>query len=73
LKNTGWWEQLPDDPYAPIIIASTKLGARLDEKSDGAYVMTGIYEMHPGSFLELYVERALWEKFVETLPRNREE
>lgn len=67
-KNTGWWEKIPEDPYSPIVIVSAKLDARLDEKSDGAYVMTGMYEMHPGSFLELYIERRLWEKFVESRP-----
>ena len=68
-KNTGWWEQLPEDPYAPMIIVSSKLKAHLDDKSNRAYVMTGMYELHPGSFVELYVELELWKKFVATLPR----
>jgi len=71
-KNTGWWEQLPDDPYAPMIIASSKLNAHLDDKSNRAYVMTGMYELHPGSFVELYVELELWKTFVATLPRTTE-
>ncbi len=70
-KNLGWWETLPDDPFAPIILVSAKLGAALDEKSNRAYLMTGFYEMRPGVFLELYVERGLWEKFTATLPRDR--
>ena len=69
-KNTGWWEQVPDDPYAPIVIVSAKLGAALDEKTNRAYLMTGLYELRPGVFLELYVEHGLWEKFVGTLPPN---
>jgi len=71
-KYTGWWEQLPEDPYAPIIIASAKLGAALDEKSNKAYLMTGLYELRPGIFLELYVELDLWKKFVATLPQENE-
>lgn len=71
-KNTGWWEQLPEDPYAPIIIVSSKLKAHLDDKSNRAYLMTGMYELHPGSFVELYVELELWKKFVPTLPRATE-
>jgi uncharacterized protein (TIGR03663 family) len=70
--HAGWWEKLPDDPYAPIIIASTKLSAALDEKSNKAYLMTGLYELRPGVFLELYVEMELWKKFLATLPRETE-
>ena len=68
--HAGWWEQLPDDPYAPIMLVSAKLNARLDEKSDKKWIMTGYYELRPNVFLELYVERSLWEKFVATLPRE---
>ncbi len=70
--HVGWWDGVPPDPYAPIIIASPKLQARLDDKSDKAYLMTGLYELRPGSFLELYVEIELWKKFVATLPREAE-
>lgn len=71
-KRTGWWEQLPDDPYAPMIVTSARLRAALDEKSNKAYLMTGLYELRPGVFLELYVELELWKKFVATLPRASE-
>jgi predicted membrane-bound mannosyltransferase len=70
--HTGWWDKLPEDPYAPIIIASTKLRAALDEKSNRAYLMTGLYELRPGVFLELYVELELWKEFITTLPRETE-
>ncbi len=72
-KSVGWWEQLPEDSTAPIIIVSAKLGAALDEKSNHACLMTGLYELRPGVFLELYVERGLWEKFTATLPLSRTE
>lgn len=72
LQHTGWWDELPEDPYAPIIIVAAKLRAALDEKSNKAYLMTGLYELRPGVFLELYVEIELWKKFVETLPRDPE-
>ncbi len=69
-QHVGWYEELPADPFAPIILASAKLGAALDDKSDKRYIMTGYYELRPKVFLELYVERGLWEKFVATLPRD---
>jgi len=70
--NIGWYEELPADPYAPIILTSAKLGAALDDQSNKAYLMTGYFELRPNVFLELYVEFGLWEKFVATLPHNRD-
>jgi uncharacterized protein (TIGR03663 family) len=71
-KRVGWYEDLPADPFAPIVLTSAKLGAALDDKSNKAYLMTGYHELRPNIFLELYVERGLWEKFVATLPRDVE-
>ena len=71
-KRIGWFEELPADPFAPIIITSAKLGAALDDKSSKSYIMTGYHELRPNVFVELYVERGLWEKFVATLPRDTE-
>lgn len=69
-KHVGWYDELPTDPYAPIVLCAAKLDAKLDDKSDKAYIMTGYYQLRPQVFLELYVERGLWEKFVATLPRD---
>ncbi|HTG44275.1 MAG TPA: flippase activity-associated protein Agl23 [Verrucomicrobiae bacterium] len=66
--HIGWYEKVPEDPYAPIIIVSSKMDARLDEKSERKWIMTGLTELRPGQFFELYVELALWTKYVETLP-----
>ncbi len=69
-KNVGWYEALPEDPYAPIVLVSAKLGALLDEKSEKRWIMTGLYELRPQVFFELYVELELWKQFVATLPRD---
>ena len=71
-KHLGWYEKLPDDPYAPIIVVASKLDARLDDKSDRKWIMTGLTELRPGKYFELYVELELWKKYVETLPRERD-
>jgi hypothetical protein len=71
-KHVGWFEEMPADAFAPIVLVSAKLNAALDEKSGKAWIMTGYYELRPNVFLELYVERGLWEKFVATLPREVE-
>ena len=53
------------------MVASSKLDARLDEKSGRKWIMAEISELRPGNFFELYVELELWKKYVETLPRER--
>jgi len=70
--HVGWYDQLPVDPLSPIVIVSSKLNARLDEKTDKKWIMTGISELRPGTFLEMYVELELWKKYVETLPRGED-
>jgi uncharacterized protein (TIGR03663 family) len=72
-QRVGWWDALPDDPYAPVVIASMRLGAALDEKSGKKWIAAGAYELRPGVYLELFVEFELWKRFVATLPRDREE
>lgn len=72
LECVGWYDALPDAPVAPIVIVAARLDTRLDEKSDGHWIMTGLFEQRPGVFLELYVERQLWMRFVETLQRPAE-
>ena len=71
-KHLGWYAKVPDDPFAPLVVVSSKLNARLDEKSDRKWLMVGISELRPGNFFELSVELELWKKYVETLPRERE-
>jgi len=69
-KHVGWWDKIPADPYAPVMIVSSHLNAAFDEKSDRRWLMVGLFEMRPGAFLELYVESGLWRKYVETLPKE---
>jgi len=71
-KHLGWYDKLPDDPFAPIVVVSSKLDARLDEKSGRKWIMAGLTELRPGKYFELYVELELWKKYVETLPRDQD-
>jgi uncharacterized protein (TIGR03663 family) len=71
-KNIGWYESIPADPYAPIVVVDAKLEAALDEKSDKKWIMVGYTELRPQKFLELYVELDLWKKYVATLPPARD-
>lgn len=59
-ERTGWWQAAPEDLSAPIVIASPNLKLAFDEK--GSHVMAGYFELRPKVFLQLFVERGLWEK-----------
>jgi uncharacterized protein (TIGR03663 family) len=64
--RVGWWEKLPDDPFASVMIVSAKFHAGLDEKK--THVMIGYFELRPGAFFELYVELPLWRTYLEKHP-----
>ena len=66
--HVGFWGELAPDPYASVLIVSTKFGATLDAK--GTHVMTGIFELRPQVFFELYVESNLWNSYV-SVPKAR--
>ena len=61
--QVGWWAELPPDPFAPVMIVSAKFRAALDEKK--THLMTGYFELRPGTFFELYVEAHLWRACLE--------
>ena len=73
LKNVWWLESLPEKPVAPIVLAAAQLKAALDEKTQRRYLSVGYYELRPREFFELFVEFELWKRFVETLPRPKED
>jgi len=66
LKKTGWWEQLPTDPFAPVMIVSAELRASLDEKA--THLMVGYFQIRPQVFLELYVDVKLWQAWLARNP-----
>lgn len=64
--RVGWWPQVPEDLSAPVIIASPELGLHLDGK--GTHVMAGYFALRPQVFLQLFVERGLWERYLARRP-----
>jgi len=72
-ENIGWYDKLPQDPYAPVVICGAGVNAELDEKSNKEWLMVGLYEMRPRFFLEMYVEFKYWEKYVMSLPKERKD
>jgi uncharacterized protein (TIGR03663 family) len=66
LKRIGWWDQVPPDPYAPVMIVSSQFKATLDEKK--THVMVGYFQLRPKVFLELYVDLGLWKDYLARNP-----
>ncbi|HTL58169.1 MAG TPA: flippase activity-associated protein Agl23 [Candidatus Limnocylindrales bacterium] len=65
-ERVGWWDRVPEDPFAPVMIVSAGLHARLDEK--GTHLMVGYFQLRPEVFFELYVEKALWSTWLAKRP-----
>jgi len=70
-KEVNWSPGVPEDPFAPVVIASARLNAALDERSEKRWISVGYYEHRPQVFFEMFVELELWKRYVATLPRDR--
>jgi uncharacterized protein (TIGR03663 family) len=64
--QAGWWDHVPEDPFAPIMVVSAKLHAALDEKK--THLMVGYFQLRPQLFFELYVRLDLWQEWLSHRP-----
>lgn len=69
--NVGWWNNLPPDPFAPIMVVSSRFHAGLDETK--THQMVGIFQLRPQEFFELYVEVSLWRAWLASRPPEKED
>jgi hypothetical protein len=70
-EQVGWWDEAHEGPFAPIVIAGSKLGLNLEEKTEGRWFLGGMFELRPRVFVEVYVETGLWKAFLERQRRER--
>jgi uncharacterized protein (TIGR03663 family) len=70
-RNVGWWNEIPSDPFAPVMVISTTFNAALDEKK--THLMTGIFQLRPQEFFELYVRLDVWQAFLAAKPPEPDE
>ncbi len=73
LKEVRWADGIPADPFAPVVIASARLHAALDEKSNKRWISAGYYEHRPRVFFELFVELELWKRYLASRPPPADE
>jgi uncharacterized protein (TIGR03663 family) len=65
-KNVGWYDRIPPEPFAPVMIVSSRLHAGLDEQH--THLMTGYYKLRSDAFFELYVSLELWQVWLAKHP-----
>jgi uncharacterized protein (TIGR03663 family) len=70
--HAGYWDEIPNQPLAPIMIVSAELRAAFDERPGKTHLMAGYYQLRPNVFMELYVSVPLWMEYVKTLPPEKD-
>jgi predicted membrane-bound mannosyltransferase len=70
-SNVGYWDTMPPDPYAPIMIVSAGFQAGLD--ANKTHLMNGYFQLRPENFLELYVRLDTWLDYLKKYPPKRDE
>ena len=63
-ERVGYWEDMPDNPDAAVVIVERALAEDVDARLTGSY-RTYHYGLRPGTSLVVYVEETLWQAFVE--------
>jgi len=64
--KVGYWDKIPSQPLAPIMIVSSALDAKFDERPDKTHLMAGYFKLRPDVFMELYVSVDLWTRYVQS-------
>ncbi len=70
--RAGYWDEVPNQPLAPIMIVSAELRAAFDERPARTHLMAGYFQLRPNVFMELYVSVPLWTEYVKTLPPEKD-
>jgi uncharacterized protein (TIGR03663 family) len=65
LTRVGYWEHVPDDPDAPAIVVGAELQEELDAKKRNEYQESSKGLRPPATVLWLYMDRDLWNKYVD--------
>ncbi len=62
--RVGYYEEAPADPDATVVIMSPTVQAEVEARLKGRYNKQAAFGLRPGVLLLVYVDDALWEKFV---------
>ncbi len=74
LENIGYWtEASAADPRIPVVIVSSSMDEPVTKKLDATHLMTGYFGLRPGAIYECFVRMDLWEQYLKTRPKPKEE
>ncbi|RME95894.1 MAG: TIGR03663 family protein [Verrucomicrobia bacterium] len=73
LPHVGYYAAVPEDPFADVVIAGSRIAPPLDDLSDKKWIMAGYYKLRPRVFLALYPRFDLWKAYVEAEPPTDDE
>jgi uncharacterized protein (TIGR03663 family) len=65
LSRVGYWEEVPPEPDAPVIIVGAELQEQLEARLKGDYIFSSKGLRAPNVVLWLYVEQSLWNRYVD--------
>jgi uncharacterized protein (TIGR03663 family) len=68
-EQVGYWNRMPDDPTAPVVISSPKFDVELTDQLDATHLMTGFYGVRPEVLAQLWVRMDVWEAHLRRLGR----
>lgn len=63
-RKVGYFDSIPDQPLAPIMIVSAELHADFDDRPGKTHLMAGYFQLRPNVFYELYVSANLWKEYL---------
>ncbi len=65
LSRVGYWEEVPDQPDAAVIICDAGLQEDLDRRLQDKYQVNAYGLRAPASVLWAYIERGLWDTYAD--------
>ena len=72
-KNVGWYDRVPDDPKAPVMICAASFEANFDAREPRTHLMAGMFQLRPKQVFELYAQTELWKAYLPTIKRAEED
>ncbi len=74
--NIGYYQGVPEDAQAPIVLADPDYEDQLDKKLGPTHLMNHIYGLRPGAFFEIWIHMDVWEAYLnwkKTQPQPKDE
>jgi uncharacterized protein (TIGR03663 family) len=68
-QRVGYWDRMPRDPTAPLVISSRVHDGALTARLEDTHLMTSYYAVRPNVLAQLWVSMDLWEKHLRRLGR----